>query len=93
MRGFALLVVVGVLGGLSVLAAAFVTMAQMERRASEQRVHATQAFLLARSGIEDALARLAAGQQTGYGGRTGRPTALTLMTSPRRPSSPGFPTP
>jgi hypothetical protein len=60
--GLALLVVVGVLGLLAVLAAAFVTMAQLERRASRQRLYATKARLLARSGIEDALARLSAGQ-------------------------------
>jgi hypothetical protein len=58
----ALLIVVGVLGILAVLAAAFVTMAQLERRASMQRLHVSKAGLLARSGIEDALARLAAGQ-------------------------------
>ncbi len=60
--GLALLLVVGVLGVLAVLAAAFVTMAQLERRASQQRLAATKALLLARSGIEDALARLAEGQ-------------------------------
>ena len=60
--GLALLLVVGVLGILAVLAAAFVTMAQIERRASRQRLNATKAGLLARSGIEDALARLCAGQ-------------------------------
>ncbi len=61
-RGLALLVVVAVLGILAVLAAAFVTMAQLERRASMQRLYATKALLLARSGIEDALARLHSGQ-------------------------------
>ncbi len=61
-RGLALLIVVGVLGILAVLAAAFVTMAQLERRASRQRLNATKAELLARSGIEDALARLSADQ-------------------------------
>ncbi len=61
-RGLALLVVVGVLAVLMVLAAAFVTLARLERRASQQRLHATKALLLARSGIEDALARLASGQ-------------------------------
>jgi hypothetical protein len=66
--GLALLIVVGVLGILAVLAAAFVTMAQLERRASRQRLAATKAMLLARSGIEDALARLAAGQVSFYGG-------------------------
>ena len=67
-RGLALLIVVGVLGILAVLAAAFVTMAQLERRASRQRLHATKALLLARSGVEDALARLSAGQAAEYGG-------------------------
>ncbi len=61
-RGLALLVVIGVLGVLALLAVAFVTMAQLERRASQQRLYGTQALLLARSGIEDALARLSAGQ-------------------------------
>jgi hypothetical protein len=53
---------VGVLGLLAMLAVAFVTMAQLERRASMQRLYATKASLLARSGLEDALARLSAGQ-------------------------------
>ncbi len=61
-RGLALILVAGVLGVLAVLATAFVTMAQLERRAAAQRLHATRAVLLARSGIEDALARIAAGQ-------------------------------
>ena len=66
--GLALIVVVGVLGVLAVLAVAFVTMAQLERKASQQRVNAAKAYLLARSGIEDALARLAMGQDPAYGG-------------------------
>jgi hypothetical protein len=53
---------------LGILAAAFVTMTQLERRASRQRLYATKALLLARSGIEDALARLSAGQAATYGG-------------------------
>ncbi len=61
-RGLALILVVGVLGLLAVLGAAFATMAQLERRASRQRLYATKAMLLARSGLEDALARLGAGQ-------------------------------
>ncbi len=61
-RGLALIVVLGILGVLAVLAVSFVTVARLERRASQQRLHATKALLLARSGIEDALARLAAGQ-------------------------------
>ncbi len=61
-RGIVLLVVLGVLGVMVVLATTFVTMATLERRASQQRLHATRAFLLARSGLEDALARISAGQ-------------------------------
>ena len=60
--GLVLLVVVGVLGVLVVLSVAFVTMARLERRASQQRLNATRALLLARSGLEDAMARLGAGQ-------------------------------
>ncbi len=60
--GLALLVVLGILGVLSILTVAFVTLSRLERRASQQRIHATRALLLARSGIEDALARLSAGQ-------------------------------
>ncbi len=71
--GLVLLVVVGVLGVLVVLSTAFVTLAQLERRASQQRLQGTKALLLARSGLEDALARLSAGQDPGlpesaYGG-------------------------
>ncbi len=61
-RGIALLVVVGVLGVLAALAAVLVTVARLERKASQQRLEATRAFLLARSGIEDAVARVALGQ-------------------------------
>lgn len=60
--GLALLLVVGVLGVLGALAASFVSLAQMERRAARQRLHATRALLLARAGLEDALARLESGQ-------------------------------
>ncbi len=72
-RGLVLILVAGVLGILAVLAAAFVTMAQLERKASLQRLYATKAQLLARSGLEDAVARLSAGQDaalasTRYGG-------------------------
>ncbi len=72
-RGLALILVAGVLGILAVLAAAFVTMAQLERKASLQRLYVTKAHLLARSGLEDAVARLSAGQDaalasTRYGG-------------------------
>jgi len=67
-RGLALLVTIGILGVLSVLATCFVTLARLERLASQRRVDATRAFLLARSGLEDALARLGAGQEPTYGG-------------------------
>jgi len=60
--GLALLVVCGVLGVLSILAMCFLTLAQLERKATQRRMHQTRAFLLARSGLEDALARLDAGQ-------------------------------
>ncbi len=60
--GVVLMVTVGVLGVLCLLAVAFVTMAQLERRASQQRGYAVKAAFLARSGLEDALARLEAGQ-------------------------------
>ncbi len=61
-RGLVLVIVVGVLGILVVLGSAFVMMARLERKASQQRVNATRATLLARSGLEDGLARLEAGQ-------------------------------
>ncbi len=70
-RGLALLVVIGILGVLVVLLTAFVTMAQLERRASQQRIHATQALLLARSGMEDAMAKMGAGQDPRDGTDTG----------------------
>ncbi len=60
--GLALMVVVGILGVLTLLATAFVTLARLERRASQQRLNASRALLLARSGLEDAMARLGAGQ-------------------------------
>ncbi len=61
-RGLVLVVVIGILGVLAVLGTAFVLMARLERRASQGRIHATQAYFLARSGLEDALARIEAGQ-------------------------------
>jgi len=64
-RGLALVLVVGVLGILVVLAASFVTMAHLERQASQRRLHAVRALLVARSGLEDALARLSTGQDPG----------------------------
>ena len=66
-RGLVLLVVIGVLGVLVVLGVAFVTMARLERKASSQRLNATKALLLARSGLEDAMARLTAGQDPEFG--------------------------
>lgn len=60
--GLALILVVGVLAMLGILAVAFVTLSNLERRSAHQRVHQSKALLLARSGIEDALARLGAGQ-------------------------------
>ncbi len=62
-----ILVVVGVLGILAVLSVAFVTLARLERRASQQRVQALQATLLARSGLEDVMARLDRGQDASWG--------------------------
>ncbi len=71
--GLALLIVIGVLGVLALLAVAFVTLARLERKASEQRMNATRALFLARSGLEDAQARLGCGQdpqrpESRYGG-------------------------
>ncbi len=71
--GLALLVVIGILGVLVVLGTAFVLIARLERQASQMRLERSRAALLARSGIEDALARLSAGQdpslgQSRYGG-------------------------
>ncbi len=72
-QGLALLVVVAVLGIAAILALCFITMARLERKASQKRTYATKAYFLARSGIEDAMARLTAGQdpclrQNRYGG-------------------------
>ncbi len=61
-NGLALIIVVGILAVTAILSACFLTLARLERRASQQRLHQTQAHFLARSGIEDALARLDAGQ-------------------------------
>ncbi len=54
--------VLGVLGVVAVLSVCFITLARLERKASQQRLNGTRALLLARSGIEDALARMDAGQ-------------------------------
>src|SRR3989338_541882 len=43
-------------------------MARLERRASEQRINATRALFLARSVLEDGMARLAAGQDPAAAG-------------------------
>src|SRR3989338_2783183 len=80
-HGLALIVVVGVLGVLAVLAVAFVAMAQLERRASEQRLNGARSYLLARSGIEDTLARLELGQDASYGGENWDGSADGLLTS------------
>jgi len=61
-KALALIVVLSILGVLTVLAAAFVTLSRLERKASLQRMHQTKAVLLARSGIEDVLARIRTGQ-------------------------------
>ncbi len=72
-KALALIIVAGVLGVMTVLGVCFVVLARMERQASQRRTYATKALLLARSGLEDALARLAAGQEchasiNAYGG-------------------------
>ena len=82
-RGLALIVVAGALAVLAVLATTFVAVSQMERRASAHRLAATRAVLLARSGLEDALARLASGQDSSlgadrYGGEDGDLSGGTL---------------
>jgi len=61
-RGVILIVVSAVLGVLAVLATCFITLARLERQASQRRLLSCKAFLLARSGLEDARARLDAGQ-------------------------------
>lgn len=66
--GIALLLVLGILGLMAVASVAFTTLTQMERRASLGRIHASKATLLARSGLEDAVARLSAGQTATYEG-------------------------
>ncbi len=63
-NALALILVVGVLGVLAILSICFITLARLERRASQQRIHQTQALLLARSGMEDALARMGMGQDS-----------------------------
>lgn len=67
-RGLALVLAASVLGVLAVLGTAFVALASLERRASQQRLWSARALLAARSGLEDALARLSGGQAADYGG-------------------------
>ena len=66
--GLALILVVGILAVLAVLGSAFAVLARLERRAGIQRLASTKAFLLVRSGLEDAQARLDAWQAPDYGG-------------------------
>ncbi len=85
-QGLALLIVLGVLGVLATLGVAFVTMAQLERKASQQRLLSTKALMLARSGLEDAQARLSAGQdpclaQNAYGGENWDGSADGLLSA------------
>src|SRR3989338_3514321 len=90
-RGLALLIVVGVLGILSVLAAAFVTMAQLERRASQQPLYATKAGLLARGRIGNAAPRISAGQPGSHGGEDwdGSGGALSAFEAQQEVVQPG----
>lgn len=72
-RGVALILVAGILVVLALLALSFAALAQLERRASTQRRDGVLAVLAARSGLEDALGRLAEGQdparpETAYAG-------------------------
>ncbi len=67
-RGLALIVMLGILGVLGILATCFITLSHLERQASQRRIHQTRALFLARSGIEDALARLDAGQHAAAAG-------------------------
>lgn len=66
--GLALVLVSGVLAVLASLGSAFVLVVRLERRAAAQRIHAARAHLLARAGVEDAMARLDAGQDPVYAG-------------------------
>lgn len=66
-RGVALMMVAGVLALLVTLATAFVTLAQHQRRASVHRIQGVKAHLLACAGLENAIARLAQGQDPGRG--------------------------
>ena len=66
--GMVLIVVAGALGVLAALAVSFASLARLERSAAEQHLLSTKAYLLARSGVEDALSRLAREQDFAYGG-------------------------
>lgn len=66
--GIALLLAVCFLGLMAILGGAFLTLARLERNTAVQRVKASKAYLLARSGLEDAVARLSTGQDPVYGG-------------------------
>lgn len=73
--------VCSVLGLLALLAVGFVVMVQMERKGSLMRLYATRALLLARSGVEDARARLQAGQAVpAYGGENWDGDAAGLLS-------------
>lgn len=65
-RGIALVLATAVLAILGVLATGFATLAQTERRAATQRLMISRAELLARSGVEDAMARVCAGQDPSH---------------------------
>ena len=72
--GLALILVVGVLALLAVIGMAFVTLSRLERKAVQQRLWATKAYLLARSGLEDGMAKLGMNQDpyaagSRYGGQ------------------------
>ncbi len=92
-RGLALIVIVCVLGLLTVMTACFLSLAQMERRASQRRIHQTRALLLARSGIEDAQARFRLGQDP-FLPETEYEDSSIPLSKARRPSfSVGGPSP
>ncbi len=92
-RGLALPVVISILGVSAGLAICFITLTRLERRASQQRIHATRALLLARSGIEDVLARIRVGQDPWMPSevwRDGRLDASPLGTYALRIEGGGF---
>lgn len=91
--GLALLLVSGLLACMAVMAVSFVVMARLERSASFQRTLTAQAHLLARSGLEDALARADAGQEPAYGGEDwdGSGGPLSAFELPEEVFQPGTP--